>query len=85
MYPVMTKTQAIAELESTYADLSTEQVDALAALAKAWSRPNIAEDAATLVAIQEGLRQAEARQFVAPADVAELLDKPWSRDAGRSS
>jgi predicted transcriptional regulator len=73
----MTKTDAIAAIESTFPVLTTEQAQALAELAQAWTRETPPEDAGTRAAIAEGLAQADRGEFVAPDRVAELLGRPW--------
>ena len=73
----MTKTDAIAQIESTFPVLTTEQAQALAELAQAWTRQSAPEDAATRAAIAEGLAQADRGEFVAPEQVADLLGRPW--------
>lgn len=74
----MTKTEAIAQIEATLPVLTTEQVQALAALAEAWTRQTPDEDDATRAAIAEGVAQADRAEFVAPDKVAKLLGRPWA-------
>jgi predicted transcriptional regulator len=66
----MTRTEAIAQIEATLPALTTEQAQALAALAKAWTRQAPPEDDATRAAIAEGLAQADRGEFASDADVA---------------
>jgi predicted transcriptional regulator len=73
----MTKMEAIAQIQSSLAELSAEQAQALAELAAAWSRPIAAEDDETRAAIAEGLAQARRGEFASPADVDALLSRPW--------
>lgn len=73
----MTRQEAIAQIQSSLSALSAEQVQALAELAAAWTRPVPPEDDATRAAIAEGLAQADRGEFADPAKVEELLGRPW--------
>jgi predicted transcriptional regulator len=75
----MTKMEAIAQIEATLPALTTEQAQALAALAEAWTRPTPPEDEATRAAIAEGLAQADRGEFVSEADVAAAFARFRSR------
>jgi predicted transcriptional regulator len=66
----MTKSEAIAQIEATLPVLTTEQAQALAALAEAWTRDPPPEDAETLAAIAEGKAQADRGEFATEAEVA---------------
>ncbi len=65
----MTKIEAIAQIQSVLPALSAEQVQALAELAAAWTRPSPPEDDATRTAIAEGLAQADRGEFATSAEV----------------
>ena len=73
----MTRTEAIAQIEAKLPVLTTEQAQALAELAEAWTRVTPPEDAATLAAIAEGLAQADRGEFVDPSKVDALLGRAW--------
>jgi formiminotetrahydrofolate cyclodeaminase len=73
----MTRTKAIAQIQSALRDLSSEQLEALAELAEAWKRPTPTEDEAARAAIAEGLAQADRGEFVSPSEEAQVLNKPW--------
>lgn len=73
----MTRTEAIAQIEAKLPALTTEQAQALAELAEAWTRPTEPEDAATRAAIAEGVAQADRGEFVDPAKVDALLGRAW--------
>lgn len=72
----MTRTQAIAKLQSTLPALTAEQASALAELAVAWTRTP-PEDDATRDAIELGLAEAERGELVDPAKVDALLGRSW--------
>lgn len=73
----MTRSQAIAKLQSTLPALTAEQASALAELAAAWTRATPLEDDATRTAIERGLAEAERGEFVDPAKVDALLGRSW--------
>ena len=66
---VMTRQQAIAQIQSTLVALPDEQVSALAQIAEALARTGDDEDAATIAAIREGLAQAERGEFATEDEV----------------
>jgi predicted transcriptional regulator len=74
----MTKTDALAQIQSAFPALTTEQALALAAIAEAWTRDAPRESDATRAAIAEGLAQAEAGTFASPNSVANLIAKRWA-------
>ena len=73
----MTRIEAIAQIQSALPALSTEQAQALADLAAAWTRVTPPEDDDTRAAIAEGIAQADRGNFVDPAKVDDLLGRPW--------
>jgi predicted transcriptional regulator len=74
----MTKTEAIAQIQSTLPALTAEQAEALAELAAAWTRPTPTEDDATRAAIRDGIAQADRGEFVDTAKVDALLGRAWA-------
>ena len=73
----MTKTEAIAQIQSKLDGLTAEQAQALAELPEAWARLPPPEDDAIRAAIAEGLAQADRGEFVDQKKVADLLGQPW--------
>lgn len=66
----MSRLEAIARIEASLAQLSTEQVETLAELVAAWSSPSPPENAMTRAAICTGLAEADAGEF-APQEAVE--------------
>ena len=64
-------------IQSTLPALSTEQAQALAELAAAWTRVTPPEDDDTRAAIAEGIAQADRGNFVDTAKVDDLFGRPW--------
>ena len=73
----MSRHEAISKLQATLASLTTEQAEALAELAIAWTRLPVPEDDATRTAIAEGLAQADRGEFVDARKLDNLLGHPW--------
>lgn len=73
----MTRTEAIARIQSSLPALTAEQAEALAELAIALTRSVPPEDEATRAAITEGLAQANRDQFAEADRVVEVLGRPW--------
>ena len=73
----MTRTEAIARIQSALPALSAEQAEALAELATALTRPVSDEDDATRAAIAEGVAQADRGEFVEAGRADAVLRRPW--------
>jgi len=65
----MTRIEAIDSIKSKLADLTDEQLEALAGIADSYARAIVPEDDATRAAIAEGMAQAKRGEFASEADV----------------
>ena len=72
-HSLMSRTQAIALIQSSLTSLPDEQIAALADIAAALCRKSMPEDEATLAALKEGGEQAERGEFATETEVEDAF------------
>ena len=71
----MSRTEAIAQIQSSLTSLTDDQISALADITAALSREHAPEDDATRAAIQEGSEQADRGEFATDAEVETAFER----------